>query len=290
MKAKSVVDNIKINFNKFTRTQKIIADYICENSRLIPAMSVQELAATLNISDASIIRFAQFIGYKGYLEMRALLKAESNQYYLPQSRFSRTLEGKLMADSRIKSRKMYDIVAQNDFECIKDFYDNFDRNNVVKVADEINNAETIYIVGFGTDSVPATFLHWYLQVMGYSCICCKEGDFTTSKVISNIEENDLLIMFSAPRHLKIEKAVLRTTRNSGARIIGVSPDSSLELYSLCDLSIRISDRSNELLNSYVAYMSFCNMLIVAVYEKNKKYIDKKLEKNEEIDGLFDLII
>ena len=32
------------------------------------------------------------------------------------------------------------------------------------------------------------------------------------------------------------------------------------------------------------------MLIVAVYEKNKKYIDKKLEKNEEIDGLFDLII
>lgn len=126
--------------------------------------------------------------------------------------------------------------------------------------------------------------------MGYRCICCKEGDFTTSKVVSNIDKNDLLIMFSTPRHLKIEKAVLRTTRNAGARIIGVSPDSSLELSSLCDLSIRISDRFNELLNSYIAYMSFCNMLILAVYEKNKKNIDKKLKKNEECEGYFDLII
>lgn len=287
---KGVIENIKDNFSKFTKTQRLIANYICDNSRQIPSVSVQELAGYLKISDASIIRFAQMLGYKGYLEMRAALKTELNQYYSPKSRFNRTLEEKMISDSDVGSKSMYDIVAQNDFECHKDFYENFDRRFVTDVAEQINSSDTIFIAGFGTDFVPAVFLNGYMQILGYKSICCKEGDFTISRLISNIEASDLLILFSTPRYLKIEKSILLTAKEAGAKTVCIAPDSNLELSALIDIPIKISDRANELLNSYITYMSFCDMLIMAVYESNKDEIDKKLKKNEKYDKYFDLLL
>lgn len=290
MKKDHVIDNIKSNYSKFTKTQRYIANYICENSRQIPAMSVQELAKSLNTSDASIIRFAQLLGYKGYLEMRMELKSEINEYYSPQSRFNRTMEGATTLNESIENKSMLDIVAQNDFECYEDFYHNFDKNHVISVANEINKANRIYLAGFGTDAVLSVFLNWYLQVLGYDSVCCKEGDFTISRQLNNIKNGDLLLLFATPRYLKIEKSILKVAKESGASTICISPDSGLELASLSDLSINISDRSNELINSYIPYMSFCNMLIMAVYESNKDVIDKKIKTYEDIEKYFDLFL
>lgn len=253
-------------------------------------MSVQELAKCLNTSDATIIRFAQSLGFKGYLDMRSGLKAEINQYYTPQSRFNRMAQTDEELQEVPPPRSMSEIIAENDMACHKEFYETFDRNLLNDVVCEINKAETIHIVGFGTDSLLATFLDWYLGLMGYKTVCHTDGGFAAAKRLSCICERDLLIMFTTPRHLKVEKAILYTVQNTGACTVCICPENSLELSSLCDKSLCVSERSNELLNSYVTYMSLCNMIIMAVYESNKESISEKLKQNEHFETFFDLFL
>lgn len=289
MESKKVMESIKENYDRLTKTQRKIASYINEHHRQIPSLSVQELAKCLNTSDATVIRFAQSLGYKGYLEMRAALKEELNEYYAPHSRFRRTTLQEYEQSSK-KANTLADIVADNDMRCHKDFYEHFDQSLIRKVADRINEAKMIHVIGFGTDSLPATFLDWYLGLMGYRTSCYTDGGFAASKRISSMEAEDLVVLFTMPRHLKVEKAILYTAKERGAYTVCVTPESNLELSSLCDTSLHISDQSNELLNSYVTAMSLCNMLIMTVYESNKEEISGKLEKNEELEKYFDLFL
>lgn len=290
MRSEKLIDTIKSHYSQFTKTQRRIADYICQNPKSLPAMSVQELASCLNTSDATIIRFAQSIGFKGYLDMRSSLKAEINQYYAPHSRFNRMAENDGQPQKEHQARSMSEIIAENDMECHREFYETFDRKLIDDVVCEINQAETIHIVGFGTDSLLATFLDWYLGLMGYKTVCHTDGGFAASKRISSICGRDLLLLFTTPRHLKVEKAILYTAQNAGACTVCICPENSVELSSLCHKSLRVSERSNELLNSYVTYMSLCNMLIMAVYESNKECISEKLRENENFEKFFDLFL
>lgn len=286
-----VIDRITEGYGKFTKTQKIIAGYICSNYRQIPAMSVQELARNLSTSDATIIRFSQSLGFKGYLDMRDALKTENKDYYAPRTRFNRfSYTGKEQDELGSKNKSLMDVMADNDMECYKDFYDNFDRDVICKVVSEINRAKNIHIVGFGVDSILATFLEWYLGLMGYQTSCYSDCGFTTARRFANVQASDLVIIFSTPRHLKIERSVIETAYNAGAYCICITPDNILELSSLCDLSITITDRSNEFINSYVTYIALCNMIIMAVYESNEETISKNLKEREDADKFFDILL
>ncbi len=284
-----VTDRIKAHYSQFTKTQRRIANYISENPNQLPAMSVRELAEYLHTSDATIIRFSQSLGYNGYLDMRNRLKSETNQYYAPLSRLNRTAQAE---ETKLKqaAMSMSDRVAENDLSCHKEFYSTFDRTLIDDVACEINKAETIYIIGLGTDAFLATFFDWYLGLMGYKTVCCTDGGFAASKRISNICAQDILILFTTPRHLKVEKAILYTAQTAGAYTVCIAPTNAVELSSMCDKALNISERSNEFINSYVTYLSLCNMIIMAIYESNKDAIQAKLKENENFERFFDLFL
>ena len=64
---KSVIPVIESNYNKFTMVEKTIADFFINNQKKIN-FSAKSVAAKLFVSEASLSRFAQKCGYRGYRE------------------------------------------------------------------------------------------------------------------------------------------------------------------------------------------------------------------------------
>ncbi|NLD18675.1 MAG: MurR/RpiR family transcriptional regulator [Clostridiales bacterium] len=292
MKKHKIVDVINENYGQFTKSQKVIAQYITDNYRKLPSMAIQEIAGELDVSDATIIRFTQSLGYKGFLDFKNALKAETHEYYAPHSRFYRATAYplRLEVESERDGSSLMDKIVHDDFSCMKEFYETFDRNIVTNLTKRINSAEFIHIAGFGTDAVPATFLEWYLSILGYSSRLYTDGGFATSRSVAGFDEKGLMIIFSTPRHLKIEKSIIMAAKEAGTYITYISNANSLELSSLCDENITVTDRANEMINSYVAYMSLCNMIIMEAYEQNKENIDKKLKKQLKLGEHFDVLL
>lgn len=290
MRKKRIVDIISDKYGQFTKSQKIIAQYIINNYRKLPSMAIQDIADELDVSDATIIRFTQSLGYKGYLDFKNDLKAEVHQYYAPYSRFYRAISPPFEGEAVNGENSLMDKIAYDDLSCMKEFYETFDRSSVVELAQRINNSSFIHIAGFGTDAVPATFLEWYLSVMGYNSRLYTDSGFATSRLVTGFKKNDLMIIFATPRHLKIEKAVIEAAKEQGTYIVFISNDSSLELSSLCNKSLYVSERANEMINSYVTYMSLCNLIVMEVYEKNKEDVDKILKREAELNEYFDVLL
>ena len=64
---KSVVPIIKMNYDKFTAVEKSIADFFIQNQEKVD-LSSKAISDRLYVSEASLSRFAQKCGYRGYRE------------------------------------------------------------------------------------------------------------------------------------------------------------------------------------------------------------------------------
>jgi len=53
--------------------QRAIADYLLEHLQAVPFLSIPELAHRTGASEATVVRFAQRIGFTGFGELKAAL-------------------------------------------------------------------------------------------------------------------------------------------------------------------------------------------------------------------------
>src|SRR5690625_3543514 len=56
-----------------SKSHHIIADIILENQHTIPFLTIAKLAEMTGVSEATIVRFATFLGYKGYNDLQKQL-------------------------------------------------------------------------------------------------------------------------------------------------------------------------------------------------------------------------
>ena len=81
MSGSSLILDIQLSYNQFTKTEKKIADYVIQNTNKVLFMSITELSEASGVADASVHRFCRTMGVKGYQEfkMKLSLSAVSDE-------------------------------------------------------------------------------------------------------------------------------------------------------------------------------------------------------------------
>lgn len=125
----SLMSRIEGMSNQFTKTDWKIVQYIKNNAQEFVSCSAQNLASQIGVSDASIIRFAQKIGFSGLNELKYTLQNEMEKESTISDHSSYT---RLMQD--------YNILMDTLFQFIKPDHIDILREQMLKV-------KRIYIVG-----------------------------------------------------------------------------------------------------------------------------------------------
>ncbi|WKB35889.1 hypothetical protein QS257_00130 [Terrilactibacillus sp. S3-3] len=66
----SVYQYIAEKMPQMSKAQLKIARYILENPNVVPFLTVEKLAKMAEVSDATVVRFANYLGYSGYPELQ----------------------------------------------------------------------------------------------------------------------------------------------------------------------------------------------------------------------------
>ena len=287
MGMKTIEERIKEKYPEFTKTQKLIANYVVSNQNRIPNISAQEIARELYVSDASIIRFSRALGYSGFTELKNDIKEWLMNSYEAYPRFERL---SIHSNTDGTPVSMYEKIGLIDVDCLRDFYENFDRTKIDEAVKQLHRAQHIHVMGFGADNVIAIFFNHYLTLMGYDSICYTDGGFLTARNFSNVKKEDVIILFATPPALTIEKPIIEIANKVGAYSIYAAPDENLEIGSRCNLTLNLSSKSLVFMNSYVTYFSLCNMLIMGLYENNKEEISYRMKRNDSNASIFELTL
>lgn len=162
-----------------------IADYILANAQLLRDYSSQQLADALNVSQSSIVKFAQRLGYKGYPDLKisiteSVARATAHEA-APATGDSDTARADALWRSKAAAARETRGLAQPAV--------------VEEVARWLAEAEMLFVVGDGIDGEAARSLAGRMSLLGRRAIAHgRPQDLLAS--LSAAKPGDLLVVIS----------------------------------------------------------------------------------------------
>lgn len=270
-----LISLIQSEFSKLSKGQKIIAQYILSDYDKVAFMTAAKLGDTVGVSESTVVRFANALGFAGYPELQKSLQE--------------LIKTKLTTVQRVEMSKEYSNdfttlkkVLRADIENIKGTLDDIDPEAFEMSISKITAAKKIYIVGLRSSATLGEYLAFYLNFILDNVVLVNYGISDVFEQILKVNEDDLVIGISFPRYSKRTYELLKYAKEQGANIISIT-DSKLAPISELSSHILIA-RSNmaSFVDSLVAPFSVANALIVSVGMRKKTDIKTSFDKLEKI--------
>ncbi|MCR5143930.1 MAG: MurR/RpiR family transcriptional regulator [Lachnospiraceae bacterium] len=263
-------------YKSMSKGQKLLTNYITDNYDKAAFLTAAKLGEVVGVSESTVVRFAMFLGYKGYPEFQKALEETVRNKLNSVQRMEVTY-------GRIQKNNVLESVLASDAQKIHETMENINEEVFEQAVGLINSARKIYIIGIRSCAPLAQFLSFYLNLMFENVILLE----TTSpseifEQMIHMNEQDLIIGISFPRYSMRTLKALEFANNRNAKVITLtdSVHSPMNLYSSCNL-IALSDMAS-ICDSLVAPLSVINALIVALTMKKQEEVADTLEKLEQI--------
>ncbi|WP_096233671.1 MurR/RpiR family transcriptional regulator [Thermoanaerobacterium sp. RBIITD] len=273
-KTEDLIKRIQDNYTQLSKSQKIIAEYIINHYDKAAFMTAAKLGSSINISESTVVRFANTLGYDGYPEL--------------QSALQELIKNKLTTVQRLEMTDETDEISilnnvlKSDIENIRETIEELDKNSFKKVVDSIFQAKKIYIIGFRSSTAIAEYLGFYLNLILENVTVVKPGISDVFEQMLRVSSDDLVIGIGFPRYSKRTIEVLKYAKSQKAKIVTITDSLISPLTTVADEVLLSKSNMASFVDSLVAPLSLVNALIVSVGIKEKEKITDTFEKLESI--------
>lgn len=271
-----LLNRINNCYSSMSRGQKMLATYITDNYDKAVFLTAAKMGETVGVSESTVVRFATYLGYKGYPEFqRALEELVRNKL--------NSVQRMEVTYGRISQSKILETVLSADADKIKTTLEKIDHSAFEVAVSTILEAKNIYIVGIRSCAPLASFLGFYLNLMFDNVrLLTTNSSSELFEQMVRIGENDVIIGISFPRYSMRTLKALEFANNRSAKVITITDSihSPMNLYSSCNL-IADSDMAS-IVDSLVAPLSVINALVVALCMKKQKEVAGTLTMLEDI--------
>ena len=266
-----LISKINEKYGRMSKGQKLLANYIIDNYDKAVFLTAAKLGEIIGVSESTVVRFASFIGYKGYPEFQQALEGLVRNKLNTSDRIEITNGG-------IEQNGVLRTVLSSDALKIKNTMESIDEAAFDNAVETILN-----VVGIRTCAPLASFLSFYLNMIFDNVVNLQTS--STSELFEqmiHITEEDCIIGISFPRYSMRTLKALEFANNRRANVITITDSihSPMNLYSSCNL-IAESDM-HAAVDSLVAPLSVINAMIVALCNRRQAQVAKNLEMIEEV--------
>ncbi|QSX06789.1 MurR/RpiR family transcriptional regulator [Sedimentibacter sp. zth1] len=267
---------IQSRYNKFSKGQKMIAEFIIEHYDKAAFMTASKIGEIVDVSESTVVRFAGALGFSGFPELQKSLQV------LIKNKLTTVQRIGLNEDIDKDTEKFHKKVIRNEMNSIKYLLDNIDASSLDEATNIISNAKKVYILGMRTSSTLANYMGFYLNVMLDNVrILNNSGVNSLFEQIIRIKEDDVLICISFPRYSSNTIDAVKIVKDKNAKIVAITDTEASPVYELADVSLLAKNNIVSFVDSLVVPMCLINSLILNIGAK---------ERNDIVESFNDLEI
>jgi len=261
-----LISIIKKNFHKFSRGQKLIAQFIIDHYDKAAFMTAAKIAETVDVSESTVVRFASALGYSGYPEMQKALQVLIKNKLTTVQRIS-------LNDDVNDKLKLHKRNLKNEMNNLRYLYDHFDMEALDKATELILEADRVFVLGLRTSSTLSNYLGFYLDViLNNAKVLNNSGVNSLYEEIIRIKEDDLLIIISYPRYSRTTLDAARFVKERNTKILAITDTEESPAYELADVSLLSKSNIVSFVDSLVVPMAMINQLIINISLREKEEI------------------
>jgi DNA-binding MurR/RpiR family transcriptional regulator len=264
----SAMLKIRAERDQMSAIERRIADFIVENSHLLRDYSSQQVANALKISQSSVVKFSQKLGFKGYSDLKYSIgdsiargDGESNGNSAPQQAdpHGALAEGLWLAKSQ----------AEQETRLINSPAD------VDAITAAIAKAGKVFIIGLGEDGIPARAFAMRLSMLDVLTVHHFDAVLMTASIAS-ATAGDVLLVFSEYGQQAALGKISRQFRERRGKVVSVTRHTANPLRTHADLSLLVSAHDERPHIEPLLYHSALRHLLDMIFVLLCEYDERRL--------------
>lgn len=248
---------IRSERDRMSAVERRIADFILENAQLLRDYSSQQLANALGISQSSVVKFTQKLGFRGYPDLK----------YSIGEAIGRTDEGGEEA-APLAGRGGGDPLGATLWERKAHAEEATRLINTAEtmhsVVDAIDAAGKVYLIGLGEDDLHARGFAVRLSLLGIVAIRHVDVGRMAAQIAMSAP-GDLLIVFSEHGKHPALARIARYFREQRGRVITVTRHTSNPVRALADIALAVAAHDDASYVQSLIYQSTVQQLLDTVF-------------------------
>jgi DNA-binding MurR/RpiR family transcriptional regulator len=271
---------IRQRYAGLAQSDKKLADFILAQPDEARHLSSQQLAAEAGVSQSSVVKFSQKLGFKGFPALKLALSEALASNPHPQS---------VPVHNQIRGDDPLRLVGE---KLIKDnvsaMHASLDVNTEEKLRESIDllrNARRIVLTGIGASGLVAQNFSWKLLKIGFNAVVEKDMHALLATVQAMTEDDLLLAISYSGERREINLAADETLRVGGKilAITGFSPNALQQRASHCLYTIaeELATRSAAI-SSTSAQMMLTDLLFMGLVQQDLEHAPDRIRHSEAL--------
>jgi DNA-binding MurR/RpiR family transcriptional regulator len=245
-----------------SRAQRDVALYIIDHLEESAFQTAEQLAAQVNTSSSTVVRFSQALGFEGFPELQTAAREEYRALRREQETGS---SGSLFGLDPTAAEA---VVAADQIN-IEETGRRMDRATFAAAVEAITSARQVLVIGTDQMAFFASYMRHMLMLLEHRCELVASPSQDSINRVARIDEDTLVITFCAGRPHTIVTRAMRLADTRGARSISITDASMSEIAKLSTHHIYYSSTSPSFVRSHTGLLTVLQGLVNELYASNQ---------------------
>lgn len=248
------IERIKQCYSNLTVKGRCIADYIIDKPVKVLFMTVREMAHACGVSEATVVRFVDHLGYSGYGQfMKSLRDLVDTELTL--------LDRMELTDPNETEQSRFHRLVREEIEGLKEMAASMDPAQIDRLIAYLQKAKSIYVVGARLSYTLAYYMGWSLTKVVDKVRILKGSDSTCIDWLTMAPRGSLVIVFITPRYPNELIRAGMLAHNLGHDLVVVTDSTFCPLVNWADESLIIPSSNIPLFGSPAVVSCMINYIV-----------------------------
>lgn len=263
-------------FASFTKSEKRIANFLRKNQEESAFLSAGEIARRLDLSEATLVRFARSLGFGSYPAMRAVLQQNFRQRVTHSAR----LRGRL--DEMREGGDVFERTTATEIDYLTQALESIDRKAMNKAVKLMHSHQRIFVFGLGPSISLVDLMEIRLHRFGKQVIPLKTSGREMLEPLLQLSKNDLLFVICFFDQNPALNLVLDYGKKVGCHIIMLTDTLDVLLGDKADVMLAARRGPVGEFHSLVVPMTVINALLLSIAGEEQETIMPTLDKLDSL--------
>jgi DNA-binding MurR/RpiR family transcriptional regulator len=282
-----VIQSIVEHMPTLTPKGRILGNYVVQNPQHVVFMTTKELSEACSVSEATVVRFVNQLGYGTYGAFLQALRDMVDTGMTLQDRVD--LPG-LRGDQKDRLAR----VMTEEMENMRQLYQTIDRGTLSAFIEQLASAPSVYVAGARLSYTFAYYLGWSLSKVRKGVNILKGSDSTTFDRLNNAGPGALVIIVATSRYPNELIRLAKVVRRLDQTLLIMADSPLCPLLPFAHKTLVVTSQSIPYIGYIAAMSSVISYLVLELASRLRDEVSAHQEKLEQIylenDILFNLPI
>jgi len=265
------------NYERLSQGKRRVIDRLLADTRYAVVVSAPELAREVGVSESTVTRAAQALGFAGYPDLQGILRERF---------FGATAVPERIDASATELGESPELaglrVMREDADSVRATAEELPPETLAAAVDALTHARRVYVFGARGSYGLALMLSIGLRLLLPETRLLSQAAGDLPDQLVGMRSNDVLVAISFRRVDRVTVGVMRHASRSGAKIIGIADHLSSPVARLASISLVARLGPLRLMPSYAAGSSLVNALTTVVSLRTRAKAKAELRLAEQL--------